>query len=81
MNRIVNAIQVDKKNIADIFKLPCVAAIHKYSEPAVFVNLSNSLHFDLAWPGDWICQLSDGRWSVLSNKDYQESKQNNYVLH
>lgn len=81
MNRIVNAIQVDEKNIADIFKLPCVVAIYKYSEPAVFVNVSNRQHLELAWPGDWLCQLSDDKWLVLTDKQYQTIKQNNYVLH
>jgi hypothetical protein len=76
MNRIVNAIQVDKKNISDIFKLPCVSAIHKYSEPAVFAYVSNRQHLELAWPGDWLCQLSDDKWLILTDKQYQTIKQN-----
>lgn len=100
MNRIVNAIQVNEKNIADIFKLPCVYQIYKNKTsalPEVWLYLQSLSiyreilsrncrpfscpHSFIAYHGDWLCQLSDGKWLIFTDKEYQTIKQNNYVLH
>lgn len=82
MERIVQAIQVDDKNIADIFKLPCVSEIRKDREKGM-VQIWIYLHHltkdpityrkccFLAYPSDWLCQYDDGSWEVLSNDKYQ----------
>ena len=82
MKRIVQAIQVDSKNIADIFKLPCVSEIRKYGEKGIveiLIYLRNLTkdpitylkYRFIAFPSDWLCQYDDGSWEVLSNDKYQ----------
>lgn len=70
MKRIVQAIQVDDKNIADIFKLPCVFEIDKNRGKGIEVWIYlRHLTKDpityrksrfLAYPSDWLCQYDDG---------------------
>lgn len=82
MKRIVQAIQVDNKNIADIFKLPCVFEIEKNRRKGKVViwiylhyltkdPITYREHCFLAYPSDWLCQYDDGSWEVLSNDKYQ----------
>lgn len=90
MNKIVNAIQVDEKNIADIFKLPCVHGINKTNTEDIELwvrlrFLSEDCYLRrypfIAHASDWLCELDDNTWQVLTDKQYQTIKQNNYVLH
>lgn len=81
MKRIVQAIQVDDKNIADIFKLPCVSGIVKDRENGLVIwiylrhltedPITYREHRFLAYPSDWLCQYDDGSWEVLFNDKYQ----------
>ena len=71
MERIVQAIQVDSKNIADIFKLPCVKGIEKIDlGPTFKVRVKTYKASVDAIETDWICQFSDGKWRVLIDAIY-----------
>ena len=66
-----------------VFDLPCVYSVHK--EP---VKDSGSrlcyLLYDWdeqgqnlrAYPTDWLCEDYDGRWHLLTDKDYQATINN-----
>lgn len=80
MKRIVQAIQVDNKNIADIFKLPCVKGIDKTSDGSFFVKTFQKYteecgeiakQYLVATESDWLCQHDDGSWDVLTDAEYQ----------
>lgn len=80
-NKIIQAIQVDGKNIADIFKLPCVESIEKstdrrgvyvktfteYTEEGEYITK----RYFIAVDTDWLCQLQDGTWEVLDDEQYK----------
>lgn len=70
-------IQVDDKNIADIFRLPCVRAIWKAEDVKFKVEmeldiLSQGSKSFIASPSDWLCQNYDRTWCILTDKEYKE---------
>ena len=80
MERIVQAMQVDRKNIADIFSLPCVQAIEKSKDNSFFVKTfpkyteecgEIAKRYLVATESEWFCQHDDGSWDVLDDDEYQ----------
>lgn len=81
MERIVQAIQVDDKNIADIFKLPCVKSIEKSNDGRDFFVKTFTFEevegdyiaqrYFVAGKTDWFCLFSDDIWRVVPDKEYQ----------
>lgn len=77
MEKIVQAVKFEGRNIQDIFNLPCVAAIHK--SPDCDINIaavynSNLKVTEYAHTGDWIALCKNGEnsyWRVLSNEQYR----------
>ena len=69
----VTAIQIGK-NITDIFRLPCIAAIRKDIFGAVFYELYGFLMSDgrnaVAREGNWLCEDEKHRWHLLTNEEY-----------
>ena len=65
-------IQITSKNIGEIFALPCVKEIRKYSylETTFVVHLWNAairhgtIFADCAYTGDWLVQDDNGFWYV-----------------
>ena len=86
-NKIIQATQIDERHIADIYRLPCVYGINKeyptyikeeqeLTSPyrnLVFINTgrSDEVKTDMAVDTDWLCQLQDGTWNVLTNQEYK----------
>lgn len=70
-SKIIQATQVDGKNIADIFKLSCVTSIRKGWPNAIFVTV---ICYDgekrVVHNGDWIVESNRG-WNVLTNQEYK----------
>lgn len=79
--------QVNSKNIADIFKLPCVRSIEKADDDGGFFVKTFSKYsiedgelvkrYFVAGENDWLCQLDDGKWRALSDKEYRSWKEAN----
>lgn len=86
-NKIIQATQVDSNNISDIYRLPCVYQIAKeyptyikeeqeLTSPyrnLVFINTgrNDEVQTDMAVDTDWLCQLQDGTWQVLTDEQYK----------
>ena len=75
--RFKQTIQISK-TIEGIFKLPCIAAIRKDIFGAVFFDTYGFLMYDgnsgSAREGDWLCELRNGKWIVMNNKEYEENR-------
>lgn len=71
----VTAIQIGK-NITDIFRLPCIAAIRKDIFGAVFYELYGFLMSDgrnaVAREGNWLCENYNSKWKLMTNEEYLE---------
>lgn len=69
-------IEITGKNIADIFKLPCVFRISKYPDGDIRIEFyANLVKFPrlLARNGDYIIECEDGKFDVeLGNYDDNE---------
>lgn len=70
-------IQVDDKNIADIFRLPCVRSIWKTEDSSFKVEidincLKPQVGLFVASPSDWLCENYDGTWCILTDKEHKE---------
>lgn len=80
---IIQAMQVDARNIADIFKLPCVKSIEKYGR-GVFVKTFTEYteegeyitkRYFVGFKTDWVCQLANGKWCILTDEEYKKKMQ------
>lgn len=64
--------------IEGVFRLPCVAAIRKDIFGAAFFDLYGHMMHDkknaVAREGDWLCELRNGKWIVMNNKEYEENR-------
>ena len=81
---IIQATQVDARNIEDIFKLPCVQSIEKTEDGSFLVKTfpfyteeGDCLvkQFFIGSETDWVCQLAFGKWCILSDEEYKEKMQ------
>lgn len=82
---IIQAMQVDARNIADIFKLPCVKSIEKSTDGRdVFVKTFTEYaeegeyiakRYFVGVETDWVCQLANGKWCILSDEEYKKKMQ------
>ena len=79
--RIKQAIQLGS-NITDIFNLPCVTAIQKQKGGYVASLKINeySKNKPQAFKGEWLCQLSNGKWFAMSDYDFQNRKNKCYEV-
>lgn len=73
--RILEAIQMDRKNLDDIFKLECVLGIAKKGKDIVAQVrvFENEPVLKLALPTDWLCRSEKG-WFVLTDEEYKKAK-------
>lgn len=75
MDRIIQAIQFDDRNIADIFKLPCVSSIRKSFPRQVFATVCcGDSCKRVVRKGDWIVETRKNGWRVFTSKEYQQFK-------
>lgn len=75
MDRIIQAIQFDDRNIADIFKLPCVSSIRKSFPRQVFATVCcGDGSKRVVRKGDWIVETRKNGWCVFTSKEYQQFK-------
>lgn len=85
-NKIIQATQIDERCLSDIYRLPCVYQIAKQypigidtcekelASPyrnIVLVNTGAHEVTDIAVDTDWLCQLQDGTWEVLTDEQYK----------
>lgn len=75
-SKIIQATQVDGKNIADIFKLSCVTSIRKSFPGDIYATV---FCYDgkkrVVRKGDWIVQGFNNKslgWYVLTNEEYKK---------
>lgn len=65
----VRSIHIEGKSIDDVFRLPCVSGVRKDIFGAVFFDLYGFIMHDgesvSAVKGDWLCEDSEGKWSVV----------------
>lgn len=74
MENFRQAIKVGR-NITSIFNLPCIFSCHKDDEGnPVFLlyDWDDNGNYIEARPGDWLCENHEGRWSVLSGREYKK---------
>lgn len=75
MKEYKQAIHVEGRNIEDIFRLPCVAAIRKNVFGAAVYDLYGFIMADdsrrEATTGDWLCESKEGKWCVMTNEEYE----------
>ena len=81
--RYKQAIQIGD-NVTDIMRLPCVISCTKEFWNNTDIKYMYSLFGDtvcskyswgdsvIAYSGDWLCEDYDGRWHLLSNKEYKD---------
>ena len=69
--RIIVSYKVPEGNVSpDIFKLPCVSSAYKNIHGATCYHVGE----EIAATNDWICKYENGRWRVLLNWEYQQTK-------
>lgn len=77
MEKIVQAVKFEGRNIQDIFNLPCVSAIHKSADgmkDIAAVYNTDKATTEYANTGDWIvlCKREDkSYWRVCSDVEYR----------
>lgn len=87
-NKIIQATQIDERCLSDIYRLPCVYQIAKeyptyikegYELTSPYRNLvfihtgrSDMVKNDMGVDTDWLCQLQDGTWGVLTDEQYKK---------
>ena len=70
----IQSIKIEFKSLEDLFNLPCVLGLKKFSsaEGGIVVLLSPSLMADKmfteAYKGQWLCQQRDGLWVVSESE-------------
>jgi len=69
------AIHIEGRNMYDVFRLPCVAAIHKTVFGSIVYDLYGFVMADgsrnEAATGDWLCEDNEGKWYVMTNEEYE----------
>lgn len=73
--KIVQAILIPNWISRTIFDLSCVFSAHKESDGRICYLLydwDSHGNYVEARPGQWLCEYDDGRWLVLSDKEYKE---------
>lgn len=74
MENFRQAIKVGR-NITSIFNLPCIFSCHKDDEEnPVFLlyDWDDNGNYIEARRGDWLCEDHEGRWGVLSGREYKK---------
>lgn len=70
------------RSIGDIFRLPCVAAIRKDIFGTAFYELYGFIMEDgrnvVAREGNWLCELRNGKWKLMTNEEYKLFRENEY---
>ena len=65
-------------NVTAIMRLPCVFSCHKESDERLCYLLydwdDNGKYIE-ARKGDWLCEDEDGKWSVLTNGEYEKYRE------
>ena len=69
------AILISERVSATIFHLPCIYSVHKEADGRLCYLLydwdSNGQYVELR-PGQWLCETYDGKWCVLTDKEYKK---------
>lgn len=66
------------RNVTAIMNLPCVFSCHKDADGNLVYLLydwDNDGNYIEARVGDWLCEDTEGLWSVINNNDYKLIKQ------
>ena len=79
--RYKQAIQVGR-NITDIMALPCVIFCHKVNlnpMKVVYYLFGDTIASHLPWgyaviahEGDWLCEDYEGKWHLVTDKEYRD---------
>ena len=78
--RYKQAIQIGD-NVTDIMRLPCVLGAMKkmYNPDVIYYILGDIITKRVQWSeavtaytGDWLCENHDGRWYLLTDKEYKD---------
>lgn len=65
------------RNVTAIMELPCVFSCHKEADGNLVYLLydwDNDGNYIEARRGDWLCEDTEGRWSVINNNNYKQTK-------
>lgn len=67
----VRRIHIEGRSLDDVFRLPCVRSCEKTSVRGVMrfcfypLMMRHPSQFMFAETGDWLCEDSEGKWSVV----------------